>query len=862
VQNRNPLPGNDMSPFTRIRICICFIVWPATLLAGELAEPVKLPVTVKTSPPPTRQLKGSYFGINGSKFFHIPDQQDTVVKQRLEWMERLGIDWDRCDLWWHVVEPKPGQWNFSRSDQVFDALEAAGVQWYPILCYGANWFPAGHNAPLTDPEIAGFTNYVQQVVRRYRGRAPLWSVWNEPNISEFWNPTPDAAAYMRLLKAAYQAIKSADPEALVAAPAIAPLGPWDRSFVEGLYRHDFKRHYDVFDYHYYRNTAPEGEVPAELAEIQAVMRRNSDSKPIIISESGVSTLALINQGLTAQAADQRQAALVVRNQLLCLALGVERFFYFDLQNWYDDRPSEWGSQLGLVTAAGKPKPAFEALKTLIKVADEQRFVGRCHDLADGIEGVLIHSERDDCYLLALWSTQDGPQEIDVVQGSADAWLIEPFGQRKPLKPANNSQIRIRIDSQPRFVFGVDPLAYCRDAGIDFSSRHTIGAPGETWPLTLTCAPELREIGLQAVSVDAPAGLAWDPARGLLTVADDVAPGRYTIKARIALEGQAGEPQDVIERQTLVEVIANVDVSLLVDSRGETPQARIRIENRTDQALIKPLRIIDEISGSVVCDFGSLTVSARQVHEADYPITREVFTAVDRVAAWRASYGTNRSRPLRVLSLRQQTILNPVIDGELEEWQSRPAILLDEPGQVFFSPQPWREEDISGRFWLEFGPDELVLAASVQDDDPLFNRVSPGEMWQADSVEFFLGVCGPTLRGVIKPGCEYQIGIAPTTRSRQPAAVWFHVDRHLSEAQIAVKRTSTGYDFEAAIPYGALEIDKAALDQMGLLSLSVNLNDHDGSDFAPAGVRPGMRLSWNGSGSNWINPQNYGILVLR
>jgi hypothetical protein len=120
-----------------------------------------------------------------------------------------------------------------------------------------------------------------------------------------------------------------------------------------------------------------------------------------------------------------------------------------------------------------------------------------------------------------------------------------------------------------------------------------------------------------------------------------------------------------------------------------------------------------------------------------------------------------------LSLRQQTILNPVIDGELEEWQSRPAILLDEPGQVFFSPQPWREEDISGRFWLEFGPDELVLAASVQDDDPLFNRVSRVRCGRRIRLSFSWACAARPLRGVIKPGCEYQIGIAPTTRSRQP-----------------------------------------------------------------------------------------------
>jgi len=67
-------------------------------------------------------------------------------------------------------------------------------------------YPGFHAA---DAEFAGLA------AQRYAGKVSAWAVWNEPNTVLFWAPAPDPVPYTNILKAAYPAIKAADPNATV-----------------------------------------------------------------------------------------------------------------------------------------------------------------------------------------------------------------------------------------------------------------------------------------------------------------------------------------------------------------------------------------------------------------------------------------------------------------------------------------------------------------------------------------------------------------------------------------------------------------------------------------------------------------------
>ncbi len=81
-----------------------------------------------------------------------------------------------------------------------------------------------------------------------------YEVWNEPNLAGFWKPVADPVRYTELLKAAYLAIKQADPLATVVsgglAPALTSGGDIDaREFAQAMYANGAQGYFDALGHH-------------------------------------------------------------------------------------------------------------------------------------------------------------------------------------------------------------------------------------------------------------------------------------------------------------------------------------------------------------------------------------------------------------------------------------------------------------------------------------------------------------------------------------------------------------------------------------------------------------------------------------
>jgi hypothetical protein len=464
-----------------------------------------------------------------------------------------------------VIEPEKGRFDFSNPTSVSRISNLMASSCFPFSLLWRGLVSEGRNAPITDEEREAFAKYVYETLKRYSKAFHYWEVWNEPNILPFWAPEPNVDDYAKLLKAAYQAAKRADPECKICAPVVAPLGAFDRKFVERLYQLGCKDSFDVFDYHYYRNHPPEKEVPAELADIKALMQRYGDDKPIWISETGVSGPI---EGKPESY--NKQASLVVRNQLLCLASGVERIFYFDLQNWNDDLSSTWDAHLGMVEASGRRKPAFHAYRTLIEQVDLKRVLGICPDLGKGITGVLVQDPRSAEYLLAVWTTDNSRREIEIACKAKPVRVVYPFGDAEviPLREVSEIQagrrtVKVLIDRHPRYVHSVDPAAYLARTVLKFAPERIEITPGDRQALTLAADSLLGECKIRVVKVQIPEGLKWDSGSGLIEAMTDAAPGKETISAQFEAEFTIpGQVQRVtLSRTAQVEIHPMLSVKL-------------------------------------------------------------------------------------------------------------------------------------------------------------------------------------------------------------------------------------------------------------------------------------------------------------
>lgn len=811
----------------------------------------------------TATARDDFFAINGTKIFHLRDASHPVVRQRFALMRELGIRWDRIDLWWDHVEPAPGQWTWTLPDSVFDEFERNGVQWYPILCYGAQDWEA-RRGPRTDEDFARWEQYVERTLTRYRGRAPYWSVWNEPNIPDFWKPEPRPEDYARMLRVTREAARRADPAAKLCAPSIAPLSGWDRKFVERLYELGAKDDFDVFDYHYYRTDPPEEALERELAEIRAVMARHGDAKPVWVSESGITSPIQHRPE-----SYERQASLVARNLLLARALGVERFFYFDMQNWHDDPGESWDSTLGLVERGGARKPSFLAVRTLVRETSATAMVGRVRPMAGGAEAVLMRDPADGSYTLSAWLTEKQTSGTTVEVASAgDSLRVVDWSGAETTVDAGDGRGAVPLSVHPCHIHGVAGDAYLAGAGVDMDPPMVIIAADESRPLRIRTSPLLEKPVVRVADVTTSAGLAWDHAAGTLSCTREAHPGFEEIRVAIDVEhGAAGDRRtDRVERTVRVEVIRDVAIALrpLADDAGGAA-AHLSVRNRGQRSIDATLELLAHAPAGAAEVLRGVPVTLAPLGHASrtLPVPGSALpTLATPASEWVARLGTAESRPFRSIAVPVGAAAPVVVDGDLSEWPDTPPMVIGVAGQVSRNFGEWSPDDASARVRLALAGGVLFVAADVTDDDPMHNPHPARTMYKGDALELYLGVAGPTNRSVLDKAVEFQIGLAPVTEDGRPAVFQFHKDEPVADARIAARRTGRGYALEAAIPLASLGVDVDKLAPGHLIGLDIALDDLDADDWAPAGNDKGRALIWNGTGMNWIDPSNWGMGVLR
>lgn len=307
----------------------------------------------------------------------IGGRSDAELAAELDGIKAAGATYVRFDIDWWLVQPTPTTWNWAPIDRVVDAVRARGLKVLGMIGYSPPWArPPGSpdKTPPTNP--ADYANFARAAVERYAARGVHdWEVWNEPNISMFWQPRPDPAAYVRLLIPAYKAIKGADPGANVITAGFSPAIdlPDGRdvapvTFLRAMYAAGAKGSFDSVGHHPsnypnmpmqpvtdYRNN-PFGGVAPVLHE---TMEANGDgAKKIWATEMGAPTV----EGMTPEyLAEYLTEAYEVWESWPWTG---PLLWYSYRDGW--DSPGEYEANFGLVKADGTPKgPALTAYKQVV-----------------------------------------------------------------------------------------------------------------------------------------------------------------------------------------------------------------------------------------------------------------------------------------------------------------------------------------------------------------------------------------------------------------------------------------------------------------------------------------------------------------
>jgi hypothetical protein len=328
-------------------------------------------------PPPPPPAPGPDIGVN----FHC-GWSDYTDEQRAEVLDRLkaaGAKWVRMDIGWSSLEESgPGQlsqWYVDVIDHCVDMARARGLNVLGMLFRTPAWANGGKGVmvpPLDDSDFAWIAHWA---AAHFQGRVQAWEIWNEPDPNQAsWSWSGTVAQYVQLLKAAYPAIKSGDPNALVVFG-----GPsWnDTSFISSAYADGAKGSFDVMAVHEYQaiaNLAPEQVGDGKTwwftraGAIHDLMVANGDGdKKIWFTEFGWSshanTSSLPNWQLGVT--DAQQGDYLVR----AIEYATAHYPYVTNMFWYDERNQSGtdiqNANFGLLTHDLAPKPAYYALQAYL-----------------------------------------------------------------------------------------------------------------------------------------------------------------------------------------------------------------------------------------------------------------------------------------------------------------------------------------------------------------------------------------------------------------------------------------------------------------------------------------------------------------
>ncbi|NOY60874.1 MAG: glycoside hydrolase family 5 protein, partial [Calditrichaeota bacterium] len=358
----------------------------------------------------------------------------------LNMMTEAGIGIVRMDVSWSDAEKEPGKYNFSRHDQLISDLESRGLRLLFILDYGNALYDEGL-APHSEKGRAAYARFAAALAKRYAGKRIIWELWNEPNTDRFWRPKSNVDDYMAWSKTVVPAIRQADPQACIVAPAVSRI---DFSFLQACFEQGLLELVDGVSVHPYRSPEHSPETALDEYNLLKLLidqyRPKGKDIPILSGEWGYNTTVMPRS---------LQGKYLPRQWLSNMSAGIPISIWYD---WHDDGrdANEPEHNFGTVTWDYQPKPAYIAMKTLIQYFQGFQPLDRIG--IGEVNDYVVPFIKDDKVKLALWTTGES-HTIELGEDLRVTRAVDYLG--KPLNVADGQ--KIIMDDGPRYLALAKPL---------------------------------------------------------------------------------------------------------------------------------------------------------------------------------------------------------------------------------------------------------------------------------------------------------------------------------------------------------------------------------------------------------------------
>jgi polysaccharide biosynthesis protein PslG len=233
--------------------------------------PAPSPTPVRPTPTPAPQgMTSPDFGVQVFLWGSAQAQRDLSLANE------GGFRWIKQSIEWRYVEPHvKGTLEFNEPDRLVGLATQLNLKMIARLDNQPVWARSDKIFPASGPpdKNQDYVDFVHVVASRYKGKIQAYEIWNEPNLAVEWGgKPPDPVAYVALLKAAYTAIKDADPDALVISAGLAPttasgaIAMPDVDFIRQMYKAGASKYFDLLGAHGAGYKAPPEMSPDDVSK--------------------------------------------------------------------------------------------------------------------------------------------------------------------------------------------------------------------------------------------------------------------------------------------------------------------------------------------------------------------------------------------------------------------------------------------------------------------------------------------------------------------------------------------------------------------------------------------------------------------
>jgi hypothetical protein len=369
--------------------------------------------------------------------------QNAYPLESMELMRRYGIDQFRDEISWRGYERTQGKYEMPSFAQAY-IKRAAELKMRPLIIFDYNNPHYDQDGFPNSPEaIAAFARYAVDLARQTRGSVRQFEVWNEwvGGCGMRGRPgTHDGAAYGRLLKPTYEAVKAAVPEATVCGIG-GEYGPRCAEHILGAVSTAGPSSMDAWSIHPYRYPRPPeaSDLTGEVRRIAERVAAAGARQKVWITEIGYPT-----HRTSGGSPPDAQARLAVRTLVLLQSTGlVEKVFWYDFKD--DGLGRDYNEHnFGVVHHQQfncAPKPAIVAICALVGRTAGAEFKSLKQD---GETFIAAYRQRDGSDLLVAWTTRG--QRAATIVGKCKA-AVDLMGGPLPADTA------VSLTESPVYLLG-------------------------------------------------------------------------------------------------------------------------------------------------------------------------------------------------------------------------------------------------------------------------------------------------------------------------------------------------------------------------------------------------------------------------